>query len=486
MEFESMRNIKHRIRGLKIIVISAAIVLGVAVIFNLSPNSQKVVASASGPAPTHTGAPGEANCTACHASFPVNSGSGNVTISGFPKNYLPGQEIPLTVTVNQSDGVLFGFQMTTLNPDGESTGTYTIPAAAPPVLQLDEGFVGVNERQYIEHTINGITPTQFGTKSWQFTWTAPSRRVGKVGFYAAGNAADSNGGTSGDFIYTTSGATLSGSAVSSFDSDGSSDFAVFRPSDGIWYSINSSNEAVQYVKWGIAGDKIVPGDYDGDGRSDHAVYRPSEGMWYLAQSTAGVAIFPFGLADDIPVPGDYDGDLRTDVAVFRPSEGNWYVGTSSTGGYSVFHWGLSGDKPVPGDYDGDAKTDTAVYRPSEGRWYVQQSSDGLAYYQFGLPTDQPVQGDYDGDGRHDVAVYRPSSGQWWILGSSAGASVSHFGLAEDIPAPGDYDGDGKSDITLFRPSTGIWYSVFSGDQSFHILKWGLAGDMPVATAYITH
>ena len=51
--------------------------------------------------PSHTGAPGEANCTACHTSFPVNSGTGGVTITGLPANYRPGQVVPITVTVSQ-------------------------------------------------------------------------------------------------------------------------------------------------------------------------------------------------------------------------------------------------------------------------------------------------------------------------------------------------------------------------------------------------
>src|SRR5688572_7085468 len=62
--------------------------------------SQNVAASAFGPTTGHTGAPGEMNCTACHTTFPVNSGKGNVTISGLPLNYLPGQQIPVTVTVS--------------------------------------------------------------------------------------------------------------------------------------------------------------------------------------------------------------------------------------------------------------------------------------------------------------------------------------------------------------------------------------------------
>ena len=60
-----------------------------------------------------------------------------------------------------------------------------------------------------------------------------------------------------------------------FNSDGRSDFTVFRPSDGTWYTLPSGSGALTGMQWGNSADIPVPGDYDGDGKTDIAVFRPS-------------------------------------------------------------------------------------------------------------------------------------------------------------------------------------------------------------------
>jgi uncharacterized delta-60 repeat protein len=265
-----------------------------------------------------------------------------------------------------------------------------------------------------------------------------------------------------------------------FDGDGKTDYGVFRPSDRIWYLLNSQS-GFSATQFGLSSDRPLPADYDGDGKTDIAVYR--SGTWYLLRSTLGFTGVNFGLANDIPVPTDFDGDGKAEVAVFRPSEGNWYLLNLATDQFSATHFGTNGDKPVPADYDGDGVSDVAVFRPSDGNWYMLQSTQGYTGVHFGLSTDRPVPADFDGDGKADQAVYR--DGMWYLNQSTQGFTGFPFGLATDRPSVGDCDGDGKADISVWRHSDGIFYLLRSGTgNQFDALHFGMDGDLPIAGSYV--
>jgi len=135
-------------------------------------------------------------------------------------------------------------------------------------------------------------------------------------------------------------------------------------------------------------------DFDGDGTPDLAVYRPSAGQWFVLNSGANtVSIAQFGINGDIPVDGDFDGDKLNDLAVFRPSTGTWFILNSSNGQVSITNFGLAEDKPVAGDYDRDGKTDIAVWRPSIGDYFILKSSNGTVQEtHWGLQGDIPILG----------------------------------------------------------------------------------------------
>ncbi len=262
-----------------------------------------------------------------------------------------------------------------------------------------------------------------------------------------------------------------------FDGDGKADISVFRPSNGIWYLLNSQS-GFGGLQFGTAGDKIVPADFDGDGRTDVAVYR--DGSWYLQRSQLGFTSLQFGEANDIPIPADFDADGKADVAVYRPSTGTWFIQRSTLGFIGV-QFGQAGDKPIAADFDGDGKADLAVFRPSSGIWYIQQSTAGFTAVQFGETNDKPVVADYDGDGKADLAVFRPSNGFWYLLRSQAGFTGIQFGQSNDLPVPADYDGDGKADIGVFRNNT--WYLQRS-TAGFTGVQFGETNDQAVPNAFV--
>src|SRR5260370_31407279 len=70
-----------------------------------------VFAYATGPDPGMNGLFGQ-DCTTCHSSFRVNSGSGAISITGLPASWTAGQIYPLTVTVPKPSGSrIYGFQL---------------------------------------------------------------------------------------------------------------------------------------------------------------------------------------------------------------------------------------------------------------------------------------------------------------------------------------------------------------------------------------
>jgi len=189
-------------------------------------------------------------------------------------------------------------------------------------------------------------------------------------------------------------------------------------------------------QWGEAGDIPVPDDYSGDGRTDFAVWRPSTGVWFIKDNVSGAErVQQWGEAGDIPVPGDYSGDGRTDFAVWRPSTGEWFIKDNASGAERGQQWGRAGDIPVPGDYSGDGRTDFAVWRPNTGEWFIKDNASGAERsQQWGDARDIPVPRDHSGDGRLDFAVWRPSTGVWWIKDSSTGAERSLlYGKFGDVP-----------------------------------------------------
>ncbi len=144
----------------------------------------------SGQTQQYSGSPGDNNqsCTVCHT--PGTSHNAAVTInSDIPTaGYVPGQTYSVTVSVT-SDASRQGFQITAENDSNDKVGTFA----------AGTGSQTGNSNHLVTHTTAGNT-----MNSWTFTWTAPNTDEGVVNFYAAANATNSDGNTTGDQVVLTS------------------------------------------------------------------------------------------------------------------------------------------------------------------------------------------------------------------------------------------------------------------------------------------
>ena len=143
--------------------------------------------------------PGEsrpATCAECHRSFALDSGDGGVTVDA-PAAFGPGETVRITVTVdNRTAPAGGGAARQGFEAVVRDAATDALVGTVALVDAEATRFAG-SDRAYVTHTAGGTART-----SWAFDWTAPPAPTGPVRVYAAGNAANGDGGTSGDHVYT--------------------------------------------------------------------------------------------------------------------------------------------------------------------------------------------------------------------------------------------------------------------------------------------
>ena len=177
----------------------------------------------------NTGSPGDGGntCAACHSG-------GNFGLSPTITTNIPasGYELNTTYNITVMGGAspAAGFQLT-----AEETGS--------------NGKVGTftaGSGSRLTGSGNAVTHSNSSNSSWSFTWTAPSTDQGEIKFYAAVNAANGNGGTSGDEIATTSSTVISNAVLGISDAK-RIDFEMFPnpASDNVTIQLPSSIESAE-------------------------------------------------------------------------------------------------------------------------------------------------------------------------------------------------------------------------------------------------
>ncbi len=146
--------------------------------------------------------PNNRYCTSCHTGS-LNSGPGWVTVRGLPATYDPATTYTLTLVVYDTTAARFGCEMVAKDTTGNVVGSFT---PVGPNTTVTSGGYAVHEN----------APYAVDSFAFVFEYTTPdaSTYSGPIVIYAVGNAADGNGSTLGDNVYSFVDTLLSTTDVS--------------------------------------------------------------------------------------------------------------------------------------------------------------------------------------------------------------------------------------------------------------------------------
>lgn len=205
--------------------------------------------------PGYTGSPGELTCNSCHSG---GNGTTSVSISSTPSfsNNLfePGMTYTINVMVSNSNYSRFGFGCEILNEDTfTNAGVISLISSSSDVQLLN----APNGRKNAVHVSPKVGS---GSTIFSFEWTAPTS-TNNIVIYAAGNAVNGNGNTTGDAVGTTS-LSLSASISSINEITNNVKMNIYPNPASEFVSIQIENvtekiENVNLELWDLKGNKIV-------------------------------------------------------------------------------------------------------------------------------------------------------------------------------------------------------------------------------------
>jgi hypothetical protein len=159
-----------------------------------------LMSNSSGKDGGYSGSPGDNgnSCNACHSGGNFNASASittNIPVTGYELN----TAYDITLTASSSSSSKHGFQLTAeKNTNNSKVGSFA----------AGTGSQVVNGGTHITHTAAGNN-----RKTWSFSWTSPATDEGRVQFYAALNATNGNGGTSGDQVVTATSGNVSSLSI---------------------------------------------------------------------------------------------------------------------------------------------------------------------------------------------------------------------------------------------------------------------------------
>jgi hypothetical protein len=154
-----------------------------------------------GPYPNVTGGFGEQSCHLCHLDNAVNDREGDVTLTGVPQTFVPGERYQITVSLRREGLRRGGFEIAARFASGRlkgrQAGRWTPQDTR---VQLIPGAVD-KALTFVQHNLMGSRVSETGTNTWTVEWTAPPAPAATVQFNVAANASNNDDSPLGDYIY---------------------------------------------------------------------------------------------------------------------------------------------------------------------------------------------------------------------------------------------------------------------------------------------
>ena len=197
-------------------------------------------------APTRAGAGDTCATSGCHDSFTLDSGAGNLSVT-VPNQFQAGDTLDITVRIEQSDAVQFGFQATVRGMDDlvRSTGEILLTNGTKFSDALGE---------YITHSASILSS---GTAEWTFQWVAPASDVQDIVVYAAAVAGNDGNAANQDYVYTANSSSAVSTSIEQDNVPGSFEIYTAYPNPftstaTVTYSLQHA-EPVQFALYDALG-----------------------------------------------------------------------------------------------------------------------------------------------------------------------------------------------------------------------------------------